>query len=151
MKHLKLFENFEKLTETEVEKYLQENYPSNWFDSELNERVYDYIVEEEAEDYDGDYVEAYRNLSTGGAVEYDLLEIMCRETSQHFSKGRDEKIDKRSISDICHDHLIDTCSWYDRFVFNRRSTEPYKSMFGNSYQDLLKKWDDLKNDTGFKL
>jgi hypothetical protein len=153
MKHLKLFENFENITEAEVEKYLQENYPSNWFDSELVDRVHDYIGEDEAENYGGDYEEAYKNLSTGGAVEYDLLEVMCEETSEHFSKDREEKIDKRNINDICHDHLIDTCSWYDKWVFNRRSTEPYKSQFGfgSSYQDLLSKWDVEKNDTGFKL
>jgi hypothetical protein len=153
MKHLKLFENFDSVTEEQIENYLKEHFNSDWFDRELSDRVYEYIGEEEAEDYDGDYEEAYKNLATGGAVEYDLLEMMCKETSEHFSKDREEKIDKRSISDICHDHLIDTCSWYDKWVFNRRSTEPYKSQFGfgSTYQDLLSKWDDEKNDTGFKL
>ena len=43
MKRLKLFENFENLTEAEVEKYLQENYTSDWFNSELVDRVHEYI------------------------------------------------------------------------------------------------------------
>ena len=151
MKHLKLFENFDSVTEEQIENYLKEHFTSDWFDRELSEKVYEYIDEEEAEDYDGDYEEAYKNLSTGGAIEYDLLKEMADEACKHFKIDADTKIDKRTVRDICHDHLIDTCQWYDRFVFNRRSTEPYKSPFGTSYQDLLSKWDDSKNDTGFKL
>lgn len=144
MKYLKRFnESDSTLTEQQVEDYLKQNYTSDWFDSELNERVYDYVGSDEAEEYNDDYVEAYKNLSTGGAVEYDLLEEMSSETSKHFGIPQDQKIDTRSIMDITHDHLIDTCSWYDKFVFNRRSTEPYKSFFGNSYDDLSKNinWD----------
>jgi hypothetical protein len=151
MKHLKLFENFDSVTEEQIENYLKEHFTSDWFDRELSDRVHDYIAEEEAEDYEGDYEEAYKNLSTGGAIEYDLLKEMADEACKHFKIDADTKIDKRTVRDICHDHLIDTCQWYDRFVFNRRSTEPYKSPFGTSYQDLLSKWDDSKNDTGFKL
>jgi hypothetical protein len=151
MKHLKLFENFDSVTEEQIENYLKEHFNSDWFDRELSDRVYEYIGEEEAEDYDGDYEEAYKNLATGGAVEYDLLKVMSDEVCENFEIDADTKIDKRDVGDICHDHLIDTCQWYDKFVFNRRSTEPYKSPFGTSYQDLLSKWDDSKNDTGFKL
>jgi hypothetical protein len=131
MEHLKLFEDFKNITEEEIENYLKSNFSSDWFDSELSERVYDYISEDEAEDYDGNFEEAYKNLSTGGAIEYDLLKVMSDETSSHFKISSEEKIDKRSISDICHDHLMETCEWYDKFVFNRKSTEPYKSFFGN--------------------
>ena len=151
MKHLKLFENFDSVTEEQIENYLKEHFNSDWFDRELSDRVYEYIGEEEAEDYDGNYEEAYKNLATGGAVEYDLLKVMSDEVCENFEIDADTKIDKRDVGDICHDHLIDTCQWYDKFVFNRRSTEPYKSPFGTSYQDLLSKWDDSKNDTGFKL
>ena len=151
MKHLKLFENFDSVTEEQIENYLKEHFNQDWFNIELSERVYDYINSEEAEDYDDDYEEAYKNLSTGGAVEYDLLEVMSDEVCKHFKIDADTKIDKRDVRDICHDHLMDTCSWYDKFIFNRRSTEPYKNMFGSSYQHLLSKWDDSKNDLGFKL
>jgi hypothetical protein len=153
MKHLKLFENFDSVTEEQIENYLKEHFNSDWFDRELSDRVYEYIGEEEVEDYDGDYEEAYKNLATGGAVEYDLLKVMSDEVCENFEIDADTKIDKRDVGDICHDHLIDTCQWYDKFVFNRRSTEPYKSQFGfgSTYQDLLSKWDDSKNDTGFKL
>jgi hypothetical protein len=68
MKHLKLFENFDSVTEEQIENYLKEHFNSDWFDRELSDRVYEYIGEEEAEDYDGDYEEAYKNLATGGAV-----------------------------------------------------------------------------------
>jgi hypothetical protein len=130
----KLFlENNNALTEKEVEDFLKENYTSDWFDQQLQDRVFDYISEEEAEDYDGDPVEAYKNLSTGGAVEWDLITDMSKDTAEHFSYDSEKKIDKRTISDICHDHLMDTCEWYDRFVFDRKSTEPYKSMFDRMF------------------
>ena len=145
MEHLKLFEDFKNITEEEIENYLKSNFSSDWFDSELSERVYDYISEDEAEDYDGNFEEAYKNLSTGGAIEYDLLKVMSDETSSHFKISSEEKIDKRSISDICHDHLMETCEWYDKFVFNRKSTEPYKSFFG----DLDLNFD--KTDDGIQL
>lgn len=43
MKHLKLFENFESVTEEQIENYLKEHFTSDWFDRELSDRVYDYI------------------------------------------------------------------------------------------------------------
>lgn len=146
MEHLKLFEDFKNITEEEIENYLKNNFSSDWFDSELSERVYDYISEDEAEDYDGNFEEAYKNLSTGGAIEYDLLKVMSDETSSHFKISSEEKIDKRSISDICHDHLMETCEWYDKFIFNRKSTEPYKSFFGNYFRDS-----DSETDDGIQL
>ncbi len=130
----KLFlENKNALTEKEVEDFLKKEYTSDWFDQELQDRVFDYISEEEAEDYDGDPIEAYKNLSTGGAVEWDLITDMSKEAAEHFSYDSEKKIDKRTISDICHDHLMDTCKWYDRFVFDRKSNEPYKSFFGRTF------------------
>lgn len=141
MKHLKQFENF-STTEEEVENYLKTKFTSDWFDSELSDRVYDYIDSEEAEPHDDNYEEAYKNLSTGGAIEYDLLKVMSDDAEEHFKIDSEQKISKRSISDICHDHLIDTCEWYDKFVFNRRSTEPYKGFFGFG-DDLMKNWDSV--------
>lgn len=126
-------ESANAVTEKQVEDHLKGHYTSAWFDAELADRVYGYIYSEEAEQYDDDYVEAYKNLSTGGAVEYDLLDLMIEETSEHFGIGRDEKIESRTISDICHDHLMDTCEWHDRFVFRNKSTEPYKGFFNKPF------------------
>ena len=144
MRHLKLFENF-SITEEKVEEWLNKNFDSNWFDSELADRVSDYVSEEEAEDYDGDQIEAYKNLATGGAIEYDLLgemtKTVCDELSIPEEYAYEQKIEKRTVSDICQDHMIDNCEWYDRYVFNRRSTEPYKSKWGfgdNPFDDDIK-------------
>lgn len=90
-------ENAQNITEKQIEDYLKEHFTSQWFDSELSDRVFDYIGTEEAEDYDGDPVEAYKNLSTGGAVEYDLLEEMIQEVSQHFNIDREQEIENRNI------------------------------------------------------
>jgi hypothetical protein len=112
---------------------------------ELSNRVYDYIDSEEAEDYDDDYEEAYKNLSTGGAIEYDLIEEIVDEISSKFSIDRNTIIDgKRNVDDIAHDHLMSTCTWKDSSVFNRMSTEPYKSMFDRMFGT---NWDsDLGED-----
>jgi hypothetical protein len=151
MKHLKRF-NESETTESLIEEYLKKEFPSTWFDSELEERVFDYISSEEAEDYDDDPVKAYKNLSTGGAVEYDLIELMTEDVCHHFGISRETKFDKRSVGDIAHDHLIDTCTWKDNYVFNRRSTEPYRSHFGFGYDDFMDKWNNLENDSkGTKL
>ena len=149
MKYLKLFENF-SITEEQIQKWLNENCDTNWFDRQLEDRVDDYITEEEAEDYDGDQVEAYKNLATGGAVEYDLLaemnKMICDEFSIPNEYAYDKKIEPRSVSDICHGHLIDNCSWYDKYVFNRRSTEPYKNSFG--FGNIGDYWKDSDNIDG---
>lgn len=144
MKNLKLFENFDSVTEEDIENYLKEHFTSEWFNTELSDRVYDYVDSDDAEDYDGEYEEAYKNLSMGGAIEYDLLEVMTSEICENFKIDADTKIEKRNVGDICNDHLIDTCSWYDIYVFNRRSTEPYKNIFGRSYDDLMNRinWND---------
>lgn len=152
MKKIKLFEDFNNMTENDVENYLKENYPKEWFDLELSERCYEYIDDEEAEDYDGDHEEAYKNLSTGGAIEWDILDEMSKETSNHFNIDMGVKIDKRSIMDICKDHLMDTCTWYDKTIFNTKSTEPYKDFFGRTH-DFMKGWDDFPDETddGIKI
>jgi len=141
MKYLKKFnENINEIFH-EIEEHLKTEYNSDWFNSELSERVYDYIDSEEAEDYDDNYEEAYKNLSTGAAIEYDLLEVMSNDLIEKFKLEEEELLDgKRNIRDIVYDHLYDTCEWKDKSIFNRRSTEPYKSFFdrafGNSWGDL---------------
>lgn len=93
MKYLKRFnESQSPITEAQVEEYLQSKYTSDWFNSELEERVYDYISEEDAEEHDGDYVQAYRELSMGGAIEYDILDEMSKETDNHFGVPEEQKI-----------------------------------------------------------
>jgi len=151
MKHLKRF-NESVISESTIEDYIRKEFPSTWFDSELEERVFDYISSDEAEDYDDDPVKAYKNLSTGGAVEYDLIESMTNDVCHHFGITKETKFGERNITDIIHDHLMDTCTWKDNYVFNRRSTEPYKSHFGFGYSDLIKKWNDIDTDSnGNKL
>lgn len=141
MKYIKKFNESDDL-ESKIEDYLKKEYPTQWFDSQLQERVYEYIGTDEAEDYDGDPVKAYKNLSTGGAVEYDLLDEMVKDVCEKFGLNYDDKILNRTPMNIVHDHLMDHCTWKDNFIFNRRSTEPYKSPFGNSYKNLMKRWDD---------
>lgn len=50
---------------------------------------------------------------------------------------------------------MDTCEWYDKFVFNSKSTEPYRSPFGfntlhNHLRDRLNP-DEPDDFDGIKL
>jgi len=145
MKFLKKFNEDNSLLE-QIEAYLKKEYTSDWFDSQLHDRVYEYISEEEAEDYDGDYEEAYKNLSTGGAIEYDLLEEMIQDVIEKFSISRDQKLDdKRDLGDVVNDHLFDQCTWKDTFIFNKKSSEPYISMFDQMFKNPGKDSSSLGN------
>ncbi len=114
MKFIKLFESFDK--NDEILNYLNQNYTSDWFNQQLSDRVYDYISEDEAEDYDGDYEKAYKNLSSGGAIEYDLLDVIGEDIRSKFNISNSDYYN--GVDEIVRKHLIDTCEWYDRYVFN---------------------------------
>jgi hypothetical protein len=145
MKYLKKFNESSSQLE-QIEAYLKDTYTSEWFDSELSNNVYNYIGEEEAEDYDGDYEEAYKNLSTGGAIEYDLIAEITKDIEEKISINASDKLDdKRDLNDVVHDHLMDTCTWKDNFIFNRKSTEPYVSQFDRMFGgSTLGNLDDFK-------
>jgi len=138
MRHLKKF-NESAVDNDEILNYLKSTYTSEWFDQELSSRVNDYITDEDAEEYDGDLEEAYKNLATGGAIEYDLLDEIAKDIQSKFNITSDDYY--KGISDLVNDYLIDTCTWYDRFVF-KKSTEKYQSMsdrlFGKSSIDISK-------------
>lgn len=98
MKKFKNFLNENKIDEelkNDIIKYLEENYPENWWNDQLSERVFDYINEEEVIgegdeddestwDYES-HEDAYRNLATGGAIEYDILEQINNEVMKKFN------------------------------------------------------------------
>jgi len=133
-----------KSDEEKILDYLKVEYPSDWFDSQLSDRVHDYVDEDDAEDYDGDYEEAYRNLCTGGAIEYDLLSDMEKDLSVKFPNVKND-----DILDIINDYLIDTCSWHDSLVFNR-STDEYKSSFDKMFGLNPLKTSDWGNEKEIK-
>ena len=151
MKYLKRF-NESINNESELLDYISSNFPKEWFDEQLTDRVVDYVGEEEAEDFEGDYEEAYKNLCNGGAVEYDMMEDMAKDLQSHFNITSEEyynnKIDNRTASEIVNDYLMDTCDWHDKFVFNKSGGENYTSMsdklFGKSNLNL--NWDDKFGD-----
>ncbi|CAG7580952.1 MAG: hypothetical protein SLAVMIC_00612 [uncultured marine phage] len=145
MKTLKGFESFnegrldnlrkmqsDNNKEDELQKmkdYVVKTYTEDWFNTQLTDNVDNYIDEEEAEEFDGDYEETYRNLCMGGAIEYEMLDDMTKELEKMFPN-----LTFDDISDFVNDHMIDNCEWYDRLVF-QRSTDEYKSasdrMFGD--------------------
>lgn len=127
---IKLFEDFNKnLSEKDIEEYLGKKYTPDWFNSELSERASDFLDEEDVKDFDGDYEEAYRNFAMGGAIEYDLIDEMIRDVKSTFKINPDDIIEERDLYEICTDHMIDHCDWYDRFLFKKSGTED-KNIFG---------------------
>lgn len=51
-----------------MKSYLSDKFNTDYFNSELDERVYDYVDEDDAEEYEGDYVETYINLCMGAIL-----------------------------------------------------------------------------------
>jgi anaerobic ribonucleoside-triphosphate reductase len=98
----------------EVKSYLNKEYTEDWFNSEFYEKVYDYIDEEEASEYDGDYEETYINLCTGGAIEHDLIDEMTRDLEEKFPN-----IERDILLDLANDHLVDSCQWYDSLTISK--------------------------------
>lgn len=92
---------------------MEEKYTSEWFDENLSNMVFDYVDEDEAEEFEGDYEEAYRGYCSGGAIEYDLLDTMSREIEE-----LDTKLSENEIYDLITQHMKDNCEWYDRLVFD---------------------------------
>jgi hypothetical protein len=138
MKHLKKF-NENKDIKSEILEYLKKEYPEQWWTDQFNERVYDYIIDDDLIGYgteeDPDYEseeDAYKNLAMGGAIEYDLIDEICNDLIKKYNMNSDDFY-KNDYSDIVNDYMIDTIDWYDSFVFNK-SDEGYISiqdkMFG---------------------
>lgn len=100
---------------TKLKSALIDKYDCEYLNSELDERVYDYVDEGDAEEYDGDFIETYTNLCMGGAIEYDILDEMEKEMKKKFPN-----INKELLSDIINDHFIDNCDWHDPMIFNKR-------------------------------
>lgn len=151
MKFLEKYDSFENSDEKfkKIKEFVEKKYTTDWLNEQFSELVYEYITEEEAEEYDGDYEQAYQELSTGGAVGYDLLDYMSKEVKEKFDI--DEKFgseEEERLSNLLNDHFIDSVEWYDRFIFSK-SSEGYVSVadkfFGKS-NDHMKGWDDM--DTG---
>lgn len=113
LKSMKEF-NDTKSDITELKLYLNSKFDSNYFNSEFGERVYDYVDEDDTEEYDGNYEETYTNLCMGGAIEYDILDEITKECGNKFPS-----IDKDILNNTINDHFIDNCDWYDPMIFHR--------------------------------
>jgi hypothetical protein len=130
-------ENVSPEIKQEILDYISEKYPEEWWNDEKSNRVYDYFTEE---DMIGDGTEeepeyetledVYDSHAMGGAIEYDLMEIISDDVMEKFN------IDKKSFYDDDYDYIIqdymkDTISWYDRFVFNESDKKSSDGLYGS--------------------
>ena len=124
MKNFKEFlnEKFDEINldlHSQIREYLLTNYPSDWWNEQLTNNVYNYIDED---DYIGDGEpddestwtyespeEAYQDLSTGGAIEYDLLNEIREDIKKKFHLTDQDYND--GIDDIVEDHMCKVCDW----------------------------------------
>lgn len=120
-----------------LKDYVNSTYTEEWFNSQLSDHVFDYVDEDDAADYDDDYEEAYKNLCMGGAIEYELLDEINNELEIKFPNLSEDE-----ISEVTNDNLIDQCTWYDTFVFNR-SGDKYQSAFDKMFGDVKGDLDDF--------
>jgi len=115
---------------SEIKEYLLTNYPSNWWNEQLSDNVSNYISEEDYIGEDGDPEdestweyespeEAYQNLSTGGAIEYDLLDEIREDVRKKFHLTDQEYND--GIDNIVEEHMCKVCDWYDKMLFGENS------------------------------
>ncbi len=147
---------------TEIKEYLLTNYPSDWWNEQFQENLSNYISEE---DYIGDGdeddestweyespEEAYKNLCTGGAIEYDSLDEIAKDIQKKFHITQDEYYDNE-IDDIVETHMCNMCDWYDHMLFGEGSDDPF-----GMRNDIMSRWDkfdfnNLPNETddGIKI
>jgi len=156
MRYLRNFEDYQEPEENlelkqQIREYLLTNYPSDWWNNEFVNRVYDYIDEddligygtEENPDYK-DEENAYRHLSTGGAIEYDLLDEIGKDIQKHFNISEKDYFD-RDFDEVVEEHMTNMIDWYDKFVFGPNKHDPFG--FNKGVENLMKSFDNLPNET----
>ena len=136
MNHLRIYEEFNgdrNELATAIREYLLTEYPSDWWNNEFINRVHDYISEEdiagygdvenpETWDYE-DEEDAYRNLSTGGAIEYDLMGEIGKDICKKFNLSEDEFYYKLNLSDLVEEHMCNMIDWYDSYLFGENKRQ----------------------------
>ena len=140
---------------TEIKEFLLTEYPSSWWAEELSNRVSDYISEDEyvgdgdiddedTWEYDGPE-DAYQNLCSGGAIEYDLL-TEIREDIRNKFHITDEEYDRMGIDKIAESHMCKMCSWYDHMIFGDNTKDPNDILgIDTGYKKLMNDLNDFKN------
>ena len=137
---------------TDVREYLLNECPSEWWENEFQNRLSDYVSEddrigegdsddESTWDYDSDE-DAYRNLCTGGAIEYDLFTEIRNMVKNKFHIS-DEEYDRNKMDDIVEEHMCNMCDWYDHMLFGKDSNEPDDFLgMKKGIDDMMSRWDD---------
>jgi hypothetical protein len=157
MKHLRIYEEFE--TETNdlihsVSEYLIAEYPSDWWESEFQNKLPEYITEEdcigygteEEPDYESDE-EAYKELCTGGAIEYDLIDEIYKDIKDKFNLT-EEECDKIHIFKLIEKHMCNMIDWYDHGIFGENKIDVSDPLgMKKNIKDMMShfdKYDDIK-------
>jgi hypothetical protein len=145
----------------DIQKYLIEHYPEEWWNNEFNERVYDYISDEdyigEGDPDDeltwlyGSAQDAYQSFAMGGAIEYDLLDLIRQDIIEKFHLT-DKEYDQYDIGDIVENYMVEVCDWCDRYLFGKDNYLNVKERERDDLvNDLTKRANELSDIDGIKL
>ena len=111
MKYIKNFNesienkmNINEELKKEIMEYLDKTYTKSWYNEELSNRYSEYVSEDEIEEYDGDYEEAYKDLS-GGVIEYYLIDLISKDIEEKFN------IDSNSANNLSRINYEKNCTW----------------------------------------
>ena len=133
---------------TEIKEFILTEYPSSWWQTQLIDNLDNYISEDDVvgngdidDESTWDYEsaeDAYTNLCTGGAIEYDLLTEIRKDIRNKFHLT-DEEYSRNKIDDIVIDHMCKMCDWYDHMIFGENAGD----FLGNrkAINDMMSHWD----------
>lgn len=133
---------------SEIKEYLLTEYPSDWWQNEFMINLDNYITEddivgngdsddESTWDYESSE-EAYTNLCTGGAIEYDCLNDIRTDIRKKFHLS-DEEYDRNKIGDIVETHMCNMIDWYDHSIFGEKGGD-FLGMRDN-INKMMSRWD----------
>lgn len=136
-----------------IKEYITEEFPKDWWDNEFYNNLSNYVSEdevigdgdEENPEYESEE-DAYRNLCTGGAIEYDILDMIYKDVCQKFNLSNSDYFDKYKINKFVNDFMVNNIEWYDRIIFHESD---YVSPEETYRKKLSSNWDLEGNLDGF--
>lgn len=133
---------------SEIKEHLLTEYPSDWWNTQLTNNLDEYISEDDivgSGDPDDESTweyesaeDAYTNLCTGGAIEYDLIGEIREDIRKKFHLS-DEEYDRNEIGDIVENHMCNMIEWYDHSIFGEKGGD-FLGM-KSKINDMMSRWD----------
>lgn len=137
-----IFESMEdiEIIKDFVQEYLDTNWPKLRMDQFLSDTVSEYIDSDDLEGDSETYEDCYRRVSTGGAVEYDMIYEITKELCKELKIDEVEFFDN-DLDDLVTNHMVAKTDWYDKYLFG-----PKKIDFNAGVKNLMASFDKYNKD-----